>query len=86
MNGNPEADEFDEDDEAALDADDSDADFDRVARELERAQRRDSQPASGVPAWRRLELLMEDKRMAELISDFDDYDIGKPASRRRPRR
>ena len=33
------------------------------------------------PAWRRLELLMEQKRVAELLSDFDDYDIGVPESR-----
>jgi len=30
----------------------------------------------GDPAWRRLERLLEDKRTAELTSDFEDYDIG----------
>ena len=30
----------------------------------------------GDPAWRRLERLREDKHFAELISDFEDYDIG----------
>jgi hypothetical protein len=29
----------------------------------------------GEPAWRRLEQRLEQKRTAELISDFDDYDI-----------
>jgi hypothetical protein len=31
---------------------------------------------AGDPAWRRLERLLEDKRTAELTSDFEDYDIG----------
>ena len=29
----------------------------------------------GVPAWRKLELLAEQRRIAELTSDFDDYDL-----------
>jgi hypothetical protein len=28
------------------------------------------------PAWRKLERLLEQKRTSELLSDFDDYDIG----------
>jgi hypothetical protein len=30
----------------------------------------------GDPAWRRLERMLEEKRTAELTSDFDDYNIG----------
>jgi hypothetical protein len=30
----------------------------------------------GEPAWRRLEQRLEQKHTAELISDFEDYDIG----------
>jgi hypothetical protein len=36
------------------------------------------------PAWRKLERLMEQKRTSELLSDFDDYDIGD--ERRSPRK
>jgi hypothetical protein len=38
----------------------------------------------GEPAWRRLEQRLEQKRTAELISDFEDYDIGDPATRGGP--
>jgi hypothetical protein len=44
-------------------------------RDIDSARRRGAQ--KGVdPAWRRLERLREDKRTAELTSDFDDYDLG----------
>jgi len=36
-----------------------------------------------VPAWRKLELLAEQKRTAELTSDFEDYDIDEPKGARR---
>ena len=41
---------------------------------MDQARRRGQK--MGDPAWRRLERRMEDKRTAELTSDFDDYDIG----------
>lgn len=76
MNGKAETDEFEDDDDGpVLDTDDTD--LDRGTRELERAQRR-GQAGGAMPALRRLELLMEHKRMAELTSDFDDYDIDEP--------
>ena len=40
-------------------------------------------PRNGVPAWRKLELLAEQRRTAELTSDFDDYDIDEPRRARR---
>jgi hypothetical protein len=40
----------------------------------------------GDPAWRRLEKLLEEKRTAELTSDFDDYDIGEEEPERARRR
>ena len=40
------------------------------------AHRRNVAEQTGDPAWRRLERLLEDKRTAELTSDFEDYDIG----------
>ncbi len=75
MNEKPEADEFDDEEaEEILEAGD-DVDVDRVIRDLDQARRRGGKP-QGDPAWRRLERLLEDKRTAELTSDFDDYDIG----------
>jgi hypothetical protein len=77
-----ETEEFDEDaDELASDSDD--VDLDRVTKDLEMAKRRGQKGAD--PAWRRLELLMEQKRTAELLSDFEDYDIGLPDEGRRRR-
>ena len=32
------------------------------------------------PAWRKLERLREQKHTSELLSDFDDYDIGDGTS------
>jgi len=73
MSEKPESEEFDEDaDELASDSDD--VDLDRVNKDLELAKRRGNKGGSD-PAWRRLELLMEQKRTAELLSDFDDYEI-----------
>jgi hypothetical protein len=72
----PESDEFegDDDDEPVVGDADADVDLDQVAKELDLAKRRGQK--AGDPAWRRLERLLEDKRTAELTSDFDDYDIG----------
>jgi hypothetical protein len=42
-------------------------------RDVETARRR--APKGAEPAWRRLERVMEDRRTAELLSDFDDYEI-----------
>jgi hypothetical protein len=53
---------------------DTDVDLDQVNKELDMAKRRGQKV--GDPAWRRLERLLEDKRTAELTSDFEDYDIG----------
>ncbi len=80
------ADEFDEsDDEEALEAEGADEEVDlaRLAREIDMARRRGAR--QGVPAWRKLELLAEQKRIAELTSDFEDYDIGEPKRRGAPR-
>ena len=74
-----EAEEFDEaDDEDALDADsvEEEVDLARLTRDMDVARRRGVR--QGVPAWRKLELLAEQRRTAELTSDFDDYDIDEP--------
>jgi hypothetical protein len=77
-----ETEEFDEADDDALDSDEGDAvDLARLTRELDQARRRGAK--QGVPAWRKLELLAEQRRTRELTSDFDDYDIDEPRLRRR---
>jgi hypothetical protein len=43
-------------------------------RDVESQRRR--APKGAEPAWRRLERVMEERRTAELLSDFDDYEIG----------
>ena len=73
MSETPGMEEF-EDDEAILEGDD--ADLERGNKELDRARRQSSK--TGAPALRKLELLMEQKRTAELTSDFEDYDLDEP--------
>jgi hypothetical protein len=77
MSEKPDSDEFDEDeDDEAVDADDPEVEH--LLKALEYQKRRPG-PKPGEPAWRRLEKYMERKRTAELLSDFDDYDIGDGA-------
>ncbi len=73
MSEKPESDEF-EDEEADEPAPEADVDLDQVIKDLDLAKRRGQK--TGEPAWRRLERMLEDKRTAELTSDFEDYDIG----------
>ena len=72
-----EADEFDddEDDDALADGGDE-VDLARLTKDMDQARRRGAK--QGVPAWRKLELLAEQRRTAELTSDFDDYDLDEP--------
>jgi len=72
MGGNPDSDEYEEDDGDEV-AGEDDLDLDRAIKDLEIAKRRVAK--SGEPAWRRLEQRLEQKRTAELISDFEDYDV-----------
>jgi hypothetical protein len=74
MNEKSESDEFEDEEDAEPVADGADVDLDQVNKELDLAKRRGQK--LGDPAWRRLERIIEDKRVAELTSDFDDYDIG----------
>ena len=93
MSEKPESDEF-EDEEADEPLGEDAEDLDRVIKDLDLAKRRGQK--AGDPAWRRLEKLLEEKRTAELTSDFDDYDIGASegdasfgeprAARRHPKR
>ena len=75
MSEKQEAEEFDEADEDSVDGDGGDAeDLARLTREMDQARKRGAK--QGIPAWRKLELLAEQKRTRELTSDFADYDIG----------
>jgi hypothetical protein len=77
MSEKPDSDEFDADDaDEAVDNDDPQ--LEHLIKDLE-SQKRRGGPKAGEPAWRRLEKYMEQKRTAELLSDFDDYDIGDEA-------
>ena len=74
MSEKPETDEFEDDDADELASASDDVDLDRVTKDLEMARRR-GHKATGDPAWRRLELLKEQKRVADLLADFDDYEV-----------
>ena len=85
MSEKPEsADEFeDEDGEEVAGGSDDSLDVDRLIQDLDKRKR--GAPRGAEPAWRKLERLLEQKRTSELLSDFDDYDVGdKP--RPRPKR
>lgn len=91
MSEKPDSEEFDEDDaDEAVDSDDPQ--LEHLIKDLE-AQKRRGGAKAGEPAWRRLEKYLEQKRTAELLSDFDDYDIGdgpddaaRPGGRARPKK
>ena len=72
MGGNPESDEFEDEDADEIVSDD-DPDLDRAIKDMEIAKRRSIR--AGEPAWRRLEQRLEQKRTAELISNLEDYDL-----------
>ena len=74
MGGNPDSDEFDEDEEDEAGPEEEELDLDRAIKDMEIAKRRSVKV--GEPAWRRLEQRLEQKRTSELISDLEDYDIG----------
>jgi hypothetical protein len=70
----PESDEFEEEDAEDAAPGGDDVDVDHIMRDVESQRRR--APKGAEPAWRRLERVMEERRTAELLSDFDDYEIG----------
>jgi hypothetical protein len=74
MSEKPESDEFEDEEADEPVISDGDVDLDQVIKDLDLAKRRGQR--AGDPAWRRLERLLEDKRTAELTSDFEDYEIG----------
>lgn len=80
MSEKQEAEDFDESDDEELEGGEE-VDLARLSRELDIARRRGAR--GGIPAWRKLELLAEQRRTAELTSDFDDYDLDEPRRARR---
>lgn len=81
MSEKQETEDFDESDDEILEGDEE-VDLARLSKDMDIARRRGAR--SGMPALRRLELLAEQRRTAELTSDFDDYDIDEsPRARRR---
>ncbi|HVS76688.1 MAG TPA: hypothetical protein VHE11_07115 [Steroidobacteraceae bacterium] len=82
MSEKSESDEFEseEDDEPVIE--EGDVDLDQVIKDLDLAKRRGQR--AGDPAWRRLERLLEEKRTAELTSDFEDYDVGGEDEQEQP--
>ena len=73
MSEKPESDEFEEEDVEDAAPGGDDVDVDHIMRDVESQRRR--APKGAEPAWRRLERVMEERRTAELLSDFDDYEI-----------
>jgi hypothetical protein len=69
----PESDEFEEEDAEDAAPGGDDVDVDHIMRDVDSQRRR--APKGAEPAWRRLERVMEERRTAELMSDFDDYEI-----------
>ena len=70
----PESDEFEEEDAEVAGGEDS-LDVERLIQDLDKRKRGAARNVE-EPAWRRLERMLEQKRTSELLSDFDDYDIG----------
>jgi hypothetical protein len=73
MSEKTESDEFEEEDAEDVAPGGDDVDVDHIMRDVESQRRR--APKGAEPAWRRLERVMEERRTAELLSDFDDYKI-----------
>ena len=90
MSEKSESDEFENEDDDEPVIEEGDVDLDQVIKDLDLAKRRGQR--AGDPAWRRLERLLEEKRTAELTSDFEDYEVGgddaddpdKPRRRKKP--
>ncbi len=88
MNEKAQSEEF-EDEDDVVDEDATlvggeDVDVDRLFRDFDKRKR--PEVKAGDPAWRRLEKFREEKETAELVSDFDDYDIDDGDSPPRGRR
>ena len=74
MSEKPESDEFEDEDGEDVPSDEESLDVYRLMQDLDKRKR--GAPKGVEPAWRKLERMLEQKRTSELLSDFDDYDVG----------
>lgn len=74
MGEKSESEDFEDDEAPETTGESEDLDVDHLMRDLDKQRRRAVK--AGEPAWRRLERYIEEKRTAEQVSDFDDYEIG----------
>lgn len=72
--------EFEDDEPEEAEETAEDLDVDQLMRDFDTRKRRGSR-TPGEPAWRKLERMLEEKRTAGLLSDFDDYDVDDTGSR-----
>ena len=77
-----EKEDFDDGDDDDTSLDGEDVDVARLTRDMELGRSRKPRQ-QGTPALRRLEPLAEQKRIAELTSDFEDYDLDDTRASRR---
>jgi hypothetical protein len=91
MSEKTQSEEFDEEDDAEEVAGAGDElDIEHLIEDLDKRKR--GAPKPGEPAWRRLERLREERMTAELLSDFNDYEIdgvpgeGSPRGKNRKRK
>ena len=86
MSEKPEESFDEEEDEDVVDGGD-DLDLDEIIRDLDSGKKRRGQKTViADPAWRKLERYLEEKRTAEQLSDFDDYEIGDEDAAPRPKK
>jgi hypothetical protein len=83
MSEKTQSEEFDDEDEAEEAVGTGDElDIEHLIEDLDKRKR--GAPKTGEPAWRRLERLREERLTAELLSDFNDYEIdGAPGAVRK---
>lgn len=82
MSEKTESEDFEDDEADAAEVDSDDGDIEFLISDLSKSKR-NSAPA-GEPAWRKLEKYREQKHTAELLSDFDDYDIDNTGEGEQP--
>jgi len=66
--------EFEEEEPDELEDAEEGLDVDKLMRDFDTRKRRGARVA-GEPAWRKLERMLEDRRTAGLVSDFEDYEV-----------
>ena len=79
MSEKPKDDFEDEEPDELEDADEA-LDVDRLMRDFDTRKRRGPRVAGSEPAWRKLERMLEDRRTAGLLTDFEDYEVDAPAA------